>query len=207
MKITGRQVKPIEESIIEKLLMSISRDTISRIGEVHVSSLCYVCMRQSFYSMKHGSFFNLKTLLTFWIGRKLHETPILSENEISLNWHGIIGACDDYEDGLLVEKKTCTQIPRYPMSHHVRQAEYYSVMLKHHNKPVKKACIIYIDIANKELKVYKAKLRPDDIIEKEMLHKKQLLDKAVESGKPPERKIGWQCQFCVWASLCFKREK
>ena len=206
MKVNGRAVKSIEESIVEKLLVSISRDTISRIGEVHVSSLCYDCMRQSFYSMKHGSFFNKKTLLTFWMGRKIHETPILSENEISLNWQGIIGSCDDYEDGLLLEKKTCTQIPSRAMSHHVRQAEYYSVMLTHQNKPVRKACILYIDIANKELKVYKARLRDNAIIEKEMLHKKQILDQAIKSDKPPPRKLGWQCNYCTFASICFKKE-
>jgi len=140
------------------------------------------------------------------VGRKIHETPILSENEIPLRWEGIIGACDDYEDGLLLEKKTCTQIPKYPMKHHVTQAEYYSIMLKHQNKPVKKAAILYIDIANKELKVFKAKMRNDHIIETEMLQKKNALEKALKENKPPERKIGWICNYCSFANICFKKD-
>lgn len=205
MKVNGRPVKPVEESIVEKLLESISRDTQNREGEIHVSSICYPCIRKSYYSLKHGQdFFNMKTLLTFWIGRQLHETPILSENEIPLNFHGIIGSADEYESGLLLEKKTCTQIPRYPLSHHIRQAEYYSVMLKHQNKPVKKACILYIDIANKELKAFRIKMRDEDRVEKEMLKKKQLLEQSLESNNPPPRSIGWLCSWCNFSSLCFK---
>lgn len=95
IEINGRQVKPIEESILEKLYESISRETVSREGEIHVSSLCYPCIRKSYYTIKHGrDFYNLKTLITFWIGRQLHKTQILSGSELPLKWNGIIGSAD-----------------------------------------------------------------------------------------------------------------
>lgn len=205
MDVKGRSVKPVEEIVIEKLLQSINRSTVSREGEIHVSSLCYPCIRRSFYIIRHGQdFFNTKTLLTFWIGRELHKTPILSGNEISLEWEGIKGTCDEFENGLLIEKKTCTQIPNYPSSQHITQAEYYSVLLKHAKKPVSKACILYIDIMNKRLKAFPVKLRSTQLVEQEMLNKKLALEESIKTSQPPPRKISWLCDHCTFASECFR---
>ena len=134
--------------ILERFYEAINRDNEPHEG-IHVSSLCYDCLRRAYFTQLHGDgFFDMKTLVTFWIGRQIHETPILKEHEVPLEWNGIIGTCDDYEDGVLLEKKTCRAIPKQVYSHHIKQAEFYSLMLEKAGKPVKEAHIVYIDVAN-----------------------------------------------------------
>ena len=133
-----------EKEILEKFNKTMNWDQGER-KSIHVSALVYDCLRRGYYDLKHGQSFDLSTLMTFWIGRKLHETPILKENEIALEYMGVKGSCDEYEDGTLVEKKTCKMLPRSPNDHHKRQVEYYAMMLGEQGKPVKEACSLDLD--------------------------------------------------------------
>jgi len=196
-------VKNMEEIILEKIAKSMNKNSGKRNG-IHVSSISYDCMRKAYYSIKYGNRFNLNTLMTFWIGQQVHKTPILAENEIPLEWERIRGSCDDYENGILLEKKTCTVIPSKPREQHVKQAEYYSVMLEEQGKPVKKIYILYIDINNKKIKVFEAKRRDSKTIKKEMLEKRDAIEKAMREGKPPERNISWLCSYCNHSNICFR---
>jgi len=204
VEINGRESANIEDVVVERFIESISRSFRSRDDKFHVSMLCYPCMRHAYFDITKGSHFDLTTTLKFWIGRQLHATPILSGNEIACEWEKIIGSCDEYESGLLIEKKTCTEIPKQPLSHHVTQLEYYSVLLKHSDHPVTKACILYIDIYKKALKAYKVTLRNVSVIEAEMLQKKRTLEAAISTGKLPPRHISWLCSWCSHCSECFK---
>ena len=189
----------IEEKVIEAMN---AKEPFEGKG-IGVTNLVYDCLRRAYYTRTLGEFYDLHTLILFWTGRKLHETQILKEHELVLEWEGIVGIVDEYENGTLLEKKTCVSLPRTPNDHHVKQVEYYKVLLEKHGKPVNEAYLLYIDINNKEIRTFKVNMRPSNIIEKEMLERKEKLEKALKEGKPPERKVGWLCNYCNFASICF----
>jgi len=86
MKIEGRKGGNID--LEEKFLSAITRQPKRRSG-IHVTALREECMKMSYlYHVKESPDFkpNKKNLLTFWIGRELHKTPILAQNELILDW-------------------------------------------------------------------------------------------------------------------------
>jgi CRISPR/Cas system-associated exonuclease Cas4 (RecB family) len=193
------------KDILEKFYEAMRRDSKDNdAGEIHVSSLCYDCMRKVYYQMiRKDQYFDLKTMITFWMGRAVHNTPILKESEIPLSWKGIVGTADEYEDGVILEKKTCAKIPMNPNQHHVKQTEYYAFMLNESKKPVKQAFVVYIDLANKEIQPFEVRLRDMDEIRVEMLRKKEQIEYAIRNNVLPERSIGWLCSYCNFSQLCF----
>lgn len=202
MKITGR--KSGNPNIIELFYKAVTKEQSHHSG-IHVSSLSYECLRRAYYSQIYGEgLFSAKTLMTFWIGRELHKTQILAHHELSVDWNGIIGTCDEYENGLLLDKKTCTMIPTYVSPHHAKQVEYYALMLSKQYKIVNQAYILYIDVANKKVKALKVKLRQLSIIEDELTRKRDMLKNSIESKTPPSRHINWLCDHCAFASKCFE---
>lgn len=193
-----------EKIITEKLMKAINKGNHTLKG-IHVSALSYDCIRKAYYTQKYGeSFFDMNTMLTFWIGRQIHETQILKEHEVELSVNGIVGSADEYQEGLLLEKKTCKQIPTTPYLHHKKQAEYYAVLLQMSGKPVNKVALLYIDICNKKLKVFTVKPRTFAVIKQEMFWKKEQLEKAIKNKIPPPRNTGWLCSYCSFCARCWK---
>lgn len=119
----------------------------------------------------------------------------------------IVGTCDEYEDGVLLEKKTCTKIPMNPNQHHVKQTEYYALMLNESKRPVTQAFVAYIDLANREIQPFEVRLRDMEEIRVEMIRKKEQIDFAMRNKVLPERNIGWLCSYCVFANICFGNGK
>lgn len=194
-----------ESRIAEKFMESIMKENRTLKG-IHVSSLSYDCLRKAYYLQVFNNGFNdMKTLMTFWIGNQIHKSPILKEHEVALDYQGIIGSADEYEDGVLIEKKTCRQIPKTAYGHHKKQAEYYKFLLEKSGKPVKEIYILYIDVNNSDFKVFSVFPRCEASIETELMNKKKILEKALAEGKPPERNFGWLCKYCNFNSICFKR--
>lgn len=193
-----------EKLITEKLMKAIGKGNHTLKG-IHVSALSYDCIRKAYYTQKFGeSFYDMNTMLTFWIGRQIHETQILKEHEVELNVNGIVGSADEYQDGLLLEKKTCKIIPKTPYLHHKKQAEYYSMLLQMSGKPVNKIALLYIDICDKKIKVFTFKPRKSSVIKQEMYWKKEQLEKALKNNKPPARSMGWLCSYCSFCAKCWR---
>jgi len=207
MKIEGRKGGNID--LEEKFLSAITRQPKRRSG-IHVTALREECMKMSYlYHVKESPDFkpNKKNLLTFWIGRELHKTPILAQNELILDWNGILGSCDDYENGVLVDKKTCTSIPSQAKDQDARQVEYYALMLKKRGKIVNRVYILYIDINNKDFVFHRVKVRPYDEIEAEMISKRDILQKAKETGVIPPRTLNWKCKYCYHRFECLNEKE
>lgn len=175
----------------------------------HVTELSRECMRQSWYAHVHGGlgYFNVETLLRFGIGTGIHKIPILAQSELPLSWAGIHGTIDEYENGVILEKKhTSAKFPRSPQDHYVRQVEYYKVLLLKNDFKVTAAYILYINVDDPEIRVFPLSMRPTDEIENEMLFRKALLEDHIKKKIPPPRTMGWQCGYCNYASICFGRE-
>jgi len=188
----------IQEKIFEAIVDGPRREGI------HVTELVYDCLRKGYYAHHYGEgFFDIKTLTTFWIGKALHKTKILKHNEMTLKWNGIVGTVDDYEKGVLIDKKTTTFTPKDPWKHHIKQLEYYALLLTKNNIPFKEAHIVYINITDKKFTIFPVKIRDFETIEKEIIRKKEIFEKALKDSKSPTRKVGWLCSYCSYASVCF----
>lgn len=175
---------------------------------IHVSSLVYDCLRRGWYHHHYGhGFYDLKTLIRFWIGKAVHEYPLLNRHHLELSWNNIYGEVDDYTEedgGIIFEKKTCKTYYRNPIQHHVRQLEYYVPLLVHNGYPVKEGYVVYINVADNDIYYFPVNIRPLKEIEKEMLVRRDILQRCIEENVLPPRNTSWLCRFCNFCMLCFQ---
>jgi CRISPR/Cas system-associated exonuclease Cas4 (RecB family) len=188
----------------ERFLEAITRDDKPRKTGLHVTDLTRDCLRQTWYEKHLGAFNNPSTMLSFWKGRKLHETPILKEHELELEWNGILGTIDQYEDGTLLDLKTTTAkfFPDKLPEPYRRQLEYYTVLLQRNGYPVQTAQVLFFNLVDNQTRLFTLdKTRERTDVEKEMLERKTIL----EQSEPPDRNLEDQyCNFCPYGLQCFK---
>jgi len=204
--ICGREPKKV--SVIPRFMKAIDERSERRVG-LHVSALSYDCNRRIFYFEKYKNpsrKISDRTVIRFWIGRKLHETPILGGHELELDLDGVVmGQPDEYDEpnGILVEKKTCRKIPFKPQDHYVKQVEYYALMLRRSGKPVNTAFILYIDVNNNEVAEFRIHLRPYKLIESELMEKVRVVTESLKTDTPPPVVESWLCDYCPFFQKCF----
>lgn len=187
----------------------------------HVTELVYDCLRRCYYERNYKEILksvdtdvsgNLSedTILTFWIGKKLHEMPLSRRHEYAVRWKDIVGRIDEILeiDGelIILDKKTVRKQVNSPYGHHIKQVEMYSALLfAQDGIEVNKGAILYIDVANKNSKVFTFGLEKDKTkILAEMERKRDILTEAIEKGIPPEPKISWLCNYCNWFERCIR---
>ena len=170
----------------------------------YVTEICYDCLRYAYYSITEGRSYGMRDLITTFIGKAVHQIQILDKNELEVSYKHLKGRVDDYENGILLEKKSCRRIPDRPLEHHIKQVEYYKVLLEESGYPVNKIFIAYINVANSKLEVFEVKSRSSEVIKKEIDEKTQELMKALALSKPPERKFGWLCNYCPFFERCIR---
>lgn len=174
---------------------------------IHITHIVYDCLRRAYYSLTRSEAFDLNSGLRMWVGKKLHETKILKEHELKLEWNGIAGSVDEYGDGVLLEKKTTRNIPTYPYPHHVRQLEYYRVLLEENGRKVDKGVILYIDVNTPQCKEFIINFRRSaEEVKREMMMKKRALEMTMRDKILPQRNISWLCRYCSFCSYCFTED-
>jgi len=218
-----------ELKIVESFYKAITKELDERPGagdeeieaantdKPFVTALIYDCMRRIYYSLVLKLPIADPTgAVRAWIGKKLHETKILgpdAESEVTIEYNGVVGRIDEYKDGVLIEKKTTRNIPREPYEHHVRQVEYYTLMLARNGKPVKKAFIVYIDVNTGMVTAFDVtkRLRLVEVVEKEFNEKAQKIQEALKYKiLPPKTVRTWPdsdkliCQYCPYFGFCFR---
>jgi len=188
-------------NIREIFLEAIARDDKPRKAGIHVTDLSRDCLRCSWYEKHLGAFNTPSTLLSFWKGRKLHEIRLLKQSELELEWGGILGTIDQYEDGILLDLKTTTKTPDYLSDPYRRQIEYYKVLLERNGYPVQTAHVLFFNLVDNQTRIFTLdKTREQADIEKEMFERKTIL---VQS-EPPCRNMDDQwCKFCPYGLQCF----
>jgi len=172
-------------------------------GKISVSSIIYPCLRKAYFEKKFGQFFDISTAYKFWLGKAIHKMDFLKEGEVELEWEGILGRMDEYEEEVLVEKKTCNELPRSPNDHHKTQLEYYYVLCLRNKKPVEKLFILYLEKKYPAWKFFEVFPRKVEVIEREMLERKTILEEALKSDKMPERSPSWLCKYCQFCPKCY----
>jgi hypothetical protein len=192
-------------NIEEKFFKAIAGKVREPDDKFHASDLSFGCLRNSYYKRIFGNeFVTASSLMSFWIGKQLHATQILKSHELFLTWGGLSGTIDDYEEGTLLEKKTTTWKITRPLDLHVRQLEYYALLLAKNNLPLTEAHVLYIDVGKKEIIPFKVDIRDLREIEDEVIEKIKILKQALNDKKPPARVIGWGCMYCPYAMVCFQ---
>jgi len=202
----------IKFSFLRKVLEELKDD---RRNEIHVTDLVYNCIRRAYYSKKYGftsdediSGFDEQSMLTLWIGKKLHEIKLSDKHEFEIEFEGIKGSIDEIlhigDELIILDKKTTRKIPSSPYEHHIRQIEYYAAMYYAiYGIDVRYGAVLYIDVANKKSVVHVFTLSGDkEQILKEMIEKKEKLEDAIKNNKVPEAKVSWLCDYCGHFERC-----
>ena len=197
----------VKELVIKKFLEKEKKEP--ELGKVWVTELVYDCIRKAYYERKYGR--DLRPLnenMYLAFGDLIHSVSILEKNEMEVEWSNIKGKIDDYdpENEVLIEKKTCRRTPEEPLPHHVKQVEYYMVLLEKNGFPVRQAFLVYINVTNGDVRVFEIWERPYEKIETEMITKKLDLLTALDKNIPPKRKISWLCNYCPFAKICFSED-
>lgn len=172
-------------------------------GKISVSSIQYPCLRKAYYTKKYGDYFNIETAYTFWLGKAIHRMEFLKAGEIELEWNGIIGIIDEFEDGTIVEKKTCNELPRSPNDHHKIQLEYYYILALKNKMVVNDLWLLYMEKKYPAHRFFQVKPRKPEVIEEEMIARKEILEKALAGKGVPKRHLSWLCRYCPFPPRCF----
>ena len=206
-----------ENKIVEKFYQALFRESAysQPKGTVSVTQLSFPCIRRAVLEMlSPRKEIDPEGLIRTWIGRKLHESSVLGgRNEVEVQWGGIFGRVDEYspESGVVLEKKTTRYIPAEPRENHVRQVEYYKVLLERNGMAVSSAYILYIDVNDAYVRVFPVEMRPAEEVEAEMLERKEKILECVAMNILPPRDVGfWEeksrktyCSYCRYFALCF----
>ncbi|MCR8432729.1 MAG: Dna2/Cas4 domain-containing protein [Crenarchaeota archaeon] len=202
--------KSIEIIIKTKLLQALTaqlEEAKPPLEKINVTDLAFPCLKHAFYSKKfvnerRGKF---SELVTLWVGTKLHEVKILNQHEVEVEYNDIYGRVDGYGDGVILELKTTRKIPPQPFPHHLKQVNYYRVLLERNNYPVAFAVILYVNIANSTAKAFLILFEQSlEDTEREMIERKERLVNALKSDTPPPSipEEPWACDYCDFAYLC-----
>lgn len=204
----------VEEFVFEKFYSALVREDLEEQekhvpepDKVSVTEIVYACPRYSYLLRKYGQEqSDMRSVIRTWIGRKLHETQILEYHELELEWENIRGIVDEYEGGIAIEKKTIMKAPRSPLEHHIRQCEYYRVLLEENGYPVIGFAILYIPLVQfDDIYVYDVtdKLRDIDTVKQEMIERRDKLLQAIQADQLPPRHTTWLCRYCNNFYRCF----
>jgi CRISPR/Cas system-associated exonuclease Cas4 (RecB family) len=223
-------MEKLKELLLENFYKSIMKEVIEEEkGEnkeitIPVTGLIYECSRRCIYSIiVPEALIGIEGAIRVWIGKKLHETKILegSEQELELTWIPefkkipIKGIIDEYKDGIFIDKKTTRRIPREPYEHHIKQLEYYKVLLEENGRKAEHSAIVYIDVGTTDIQVFPIEFqRSSNEIKEEMLNKYEIISKSLESKILPPRKVRtWEeggkttvCQYCNYWAICMLDE-
>lgn len=218
--------------IIKTTFMQKVLDNLEEHREgIHVSDLVYDCIRRAYYNKKYGNSIeytsgeDIKTsgsltereIMTFWIGKKIHELPITALHETPIEYKGVRGTFDEAltinGDFIIIDKKTVSKLPSRPYEHHKTQIKYYALMYwKTKNVKAKYGAVLYIlkdtSMNNDEIvRVFVFPITDKDYEDTEVtfIERLTILKNALDKDIPPQRTPSFMCRYCPWQELCFRQ--
>lgn len=221
---TERYADAIKVTFMQKVIADLEEH---REG-IHVSDLVYNCLRKAYFGKKFGKAIESldsgvpvtglteREIMTFWIGKKIHELPITNLHETPLEYMGVTGTFDEAlwinDDFIIIDKKTTGRLPSRPYEHHKKQIMFYALMYwKTKGIKANYGSVIYIlkntGMENDEIvRVFTFPITEKDYekIEVEFVVKSTTLKNALEKDVPPPREPSFLCKYCPWQEMCFK---
>jgi CRISPR/Cas system-associated exonuclease Cas4 (RecB family) len=215
-----REVEKVVQSKFAAAAIAYLNDE-ERTG-VHITNLVYDCLRKGYWEYlqeqtKQPQNLAEDQIITFTVGRKLHELVMSDKHEFPFAFQEIHGRADeiitDSKNGrvIIADKKSCTKLPDKkwgPQEHHVKQIEYYAVLCSFLNDfanyPNYYGCIIYISVGeDKGTRAFGFKIDLERA-RSEFMEKLATMRKAIESKTPPSSYYDWVCSYCSYYQACRK---
>ena len=148
----------ITEAEVESLFLQRVRDYVveDRKNELHLTDLVSPCPRKLWFEKHIDVPEDPDALLRLWWGKVAHEMPLLKHHELKLEYNGVLTSIDEYEDGVLIEKKTADFVPntsaelqRY-YSHYIEQLNLEALLLNMNGYEVKQGFLLFIKFGAQE---------------------------------------------------------
>lgn len=226
---TDKLADEIEKEVQSKFMDSVFSYLEDGRSGLHVTDTTQDCERHGYWTWKareaeeEGENISERSALTFFIGKKLHELPMTEDHEEPLlrrtNYRGLDfgGTPDEWyirRDGktlVIVDKKTTTFPQKSAQPQYAKQAARYAAMwyiqksASGEDESIQDmnfyGCILYINLADKDLKAFAFKID----IKSEINDLNRLLDvykNADDTGEVPPSNIHWLCGYCPFVKAC-----
>ncbi len=188
---------------------------------IHVTELVEleICERKFWFRKHEPVPPDLKSLLRMWKGKKLHETPITDQSEVTLERHGVIGRIDEIAETperiTLIDKKFVSFLPRNDRdvkkyySHYITQLDLYSGMLNGLTLDREVLAVLFFVNPEEEPFFYVYAWKPDlNSAEQKLLELKDRAYRVISLGEPPARNPSFQpadypCSYCDYTRRCW----
>lgn len=205
------------ERLFVKKIAEYNRDERRR-GELHLTDITSECIRAVWYD-KHDPYpEDPSNILRMWQGTMMHQMPLLEQHELELEFEGVKTRIDEFENGILIEKKFVTFIPKDQKelekyySHYVKQVEYEALMLTANGFNVNKAFLLFVIRGEPEsgrlpVVAYEVPINIDNIASR-FAEEVEMYKLVLASDELPEiprnfTPFDYPCTYCKYRARCF----
>jgi len=210
--------RDVERLFLRKVAEYKKDEREKRRNELHLTDLTEPCMRRVWFEKRDPLPDDPESLIRMWEGDMLHQMPLLKEHELELQYEDLKTRIDEYEDGVLIEKKFVSFIPRTQdelqryYSHYIKQVEYEALLLSLNDKPVKKAFILFVVRGEPEqgrppVIAFEVPINLEAIALR-LAEELEAFRIMLNSERPPEipknfSPFEYPCSYCKYRSRCF----
>jgi len=198
-----------ERVIAEALLSNVPREP----NKLYVTEVAR-CLRESYFRRTRPQAFMGTQAVRAFIGKLVHEgleslvvNALRSAShevrrELDLGDVKVSGRADVVSVGdqeVIVEFKTCGDIPSEPYQDHIKQLKYYMAMFG-----IRRGVLVYIS-RDGEILPYIVSLDSPKSVMEEIAYRARALYEALTNGRPPKPEKGEWCGRCAYRFECLKK--
>jgi CRISPR/Cas system-associated exonuclease Cas4 (RecB family) len=211
----------ITEAQVERLYIAKIYQDEDRRNDIHVTDLVEQCPRKVWFEKKSPWPENVENTLRMNEGKLLHKLQLLAQSELEVEWDGIKGRVDEYENGIVIEKKfvdfvpnSLAEVQRY-YAHYIEQVGFYAYMLVNLGYEFKQAFLLFVKRGEQNERGRRP-LKAFDItnlinlyaVEAEFQNRKNNIKAMLEREEPPDipptfSAFDYPCSYCKYAPRCF----
>jgi CRISPR/Cas system-associated exonuclease Cas4 (RecB family) len=212
----------LSEQDVERLyIYRLYQEEEDRRNELHVTDLTDICPRRVWYEKKSPWPEGVEAIFRMAEGRQLHKIKLLAQSELEVEYRGVKGKIDEYESGVIIEKKyvdfvpnTLAEVQKY-YSRYIEQVSFYAYMLIQNGYEFKQAFLLFVkrgeqdERGRRPLRVFEVtNLINLDRIEAEFKARKEFIEEILRADQPPEipptfSAFDYPCSYCKYSSRCY----
>jgi len=210
--------RDVERLFLQKVAEYNRSEFEKRRNELHLTDLTAECMRQVWFEKHSPLPDDPENLLRMWQGTMMHQMSLLKEHELELEFEGVKTRIDEYGDGILIEKKFVTFVPKTfdelkkYYSHYIKQVEYEALMLTANGREVKKAYLLFVcrgepEAGRTPVVAFEVPLDLDNITAR-FAEEVEAYKLMLASESPPDvpraySPFEYPCTYCKYRARCF----
>jgi CRISPR/Cas system-associated exonuclease Cas4 (RecB family) len=214
----------LTEQDVERLyIYRLYQEEEDRRNELHVTDLTDICPRRVWYEKKSPWPEGVEAIFRMAEGRQLHKIKLLAQSELEVEYRGVKGKIDEYESGVIIEKKyvdfvpnTLAEVQKY-YSRYIEQVSFYAYMLIQNGYEFKQAFLLFVkrgeqdERGRRPLRVFEVtNLINLDRIEAEFKTRKEFIEEILRTDQPPEipptfSAFDYPCSYCKYSARCYSQ--